>query len=136
MVWRHVHGEYAYDAARDGYRVFVDGSAWHFIDRASFAGELVAIGGIPRQSDRLSQALLKIAQGDNMARKEIKIEIVADLENDQFDAVLEAARDAARTVLTMAMVVTTKNKKPTVKVVSSDFMSGEREWTIDTEEVT
>lgn len=132
---QHVHGEYVYDPARDGYRVFVDGFGWHFIDRTSLTGELVAMGGIPRQSDRLSQALLKIAQGDNMARKEIKIEIVADLENDQFDAVLEAARDAARTVLTMAMVVTTKNKKPTVKVVSSDFMSGEREWTIDTEEV-
>ena len=129
---RHVHGEYFYNPATDGYHVFVDGSGWHFIDRTSLTG----MGGIPRQSDRLSQVLLKIAQGDNMARKEIKIEIVADLENDQFDAVLEAARDAARTVLTMAMVVTTKNKKPTVKVVSSDFMSGEREWTIDTEEVT
>lgn len=133
-MWRHVHGEYFYDPARDGYHVFVDGFGWHFIDRTS--RELVAMGGIPRQSDRLSQALLKIAQGDNMARKEINISIVADLENDQFDAVLEAARDAARTVLTMAMVVTTKNKKPTVKVVSSDFMSGEREWTIHTEEVT
>jgi len=94
------------------------------------------MGGVHNNTPALKDALLKIADEDNMARKEIKIEIVADLENDQFDAVLEAARDAARTVLTMAMIVNTKSKKPTVKVVSSDFLLGEREWTIDTEEVT
>ena len=66
-----------------------------------------------------------------MARKEIKIELVADLETDQFEAVIEAARDAARTVLAVAMVVTSKAKKPQVKIISSDFMSGEKEWEID-----
>ena len=43
------HGEYVYDHARDGYHVFVDGFGWHFIARTSLTGELVAMGGIPRQ---------------------------------------------------------------------------------------
>lgn len=128
--------EYFYDARCDGYTVW-DGDAWVFVGSDQLTLRTMKMGGVPpRSQDQLSAVLLALANEGNMARKEIKIEIVADLENDQFDAVLEAARDAARTVLTMAMVVTTKNKKPTVKVVSSDFMSGEREWTIDTEEVT
>ena len=132
---RHVHGDFFCDVRMDGYHVYVNG-CWRFVGAEQLAKKNITMGGVHNNTPALKDALLKIADEDNMARKEIKIEIVADLENDQFDAVLEAARDAARTVLTMAMVVTTKNKKPTVKVVSSDFMSGEREWTIDTEEVT
>lgn len=122
-------GDYFYNAQTDDYFVH-DGVAMVRVE----AWKLMQMGGVPRHNQSLADALLMIAQGDSMARKEIKIELVADLEPDQFDGVLEAARDAARTVLAVAMLVGSK-KTPTVKVITHDFLKGDREWEIDPEEV-
>lgn len=112
-------GDVNYNIASECHVVF-DGEQWVTVPYEMYADQTIQNG---------LEAL------EAMARKEIKIELVADLEPDQFDGVIEAARDAARTMLTIAMMVGSK-KPPTVKVITHDFLKGDREWEIDPEEVT
>lgn len=110
-------GDWSYDADWDVIDIW-DGAQWRAFQRMQLNKQ-----GI-RSAEDLETAV---------ARTELTIKLVTYNDSKESnDAIMEAARDAARTLVTVAMMLQEK-RAPEISMFNEDFFEGTKEIVVDTE---